>query len=648
MTLIKKMALGVLVMLFVVFIGTYLITMNNARNFFIEQIESNAQDTATSLGLSLTQSLSSHDIPTMNSMVQAVFDRGYFSSIQVKNIKGKTLVSKKLPPQQTNIPQWFVNLIQWPATDKTSLIMDGWMQAGEISVTSDPSYVYASLWRNAVEMVKAYLLFGVVSLLLVYCFIQYLLRPLKRVTAQALAISEHEFPIETKIPKTPELKQVTLAMNQMVIKIKSLFQEQMQQTELLRIQVYQDPLTGLSNRRYFLQQLSSILDNEDEFIPGYILMIVIDGLDELNQQQGYQQGDNLVLIVAKACKDFWTQPTVSTVARINGSTFAIVNHERDPEVFDAQCKDFENILRRAISGIKLCNAHMGASGYFAHQTVSNLLTMVDLSVKKARENGVFYCQKEHDTFKYPRLITEEDIRNSLEQKTISLHSQGVTNGTDTLHNEIFVRLQNYSGNELGAGYFMPVAEKLGAAHLIDLYVINELAEKNLIVAEQCYAINISADTLINEEHSVNYLNQLKSIPPAMLKNLALEINESMIASHFTVVKTFVKQAKKLGLKIGVDRVGIHFSPLHYLSDLHIDYLKLHGSLVQDIDENESKQFFIHYFNEMAKTLDIQVVATQVEHQTQWKALEVIHVPWGQGRYLAPVILLSSGSKEKGT
>ncbi|VEB29613.1 two component histidine kinase, GGDEF domain protein/EAL domain protein [Legionella pneumophila] len=57
MTLTKKMAVGVLIMLLFVFIGTYFITMNNARNFFIQQLESNAQDTATSLGLSLSQSL---------------------------------------------------------------------------------------------------------------------------------------------------------------------------------------------------------------------------------------------------------------------------------------------------------------------------------------------------------------------------------------------------------------------------------------------------------------------------------------------------------------------------------------------------------------------------------------------------------------
>lgn len=640
MTLIKKMALGVLVMLLFVFIGNFIITVNNARNFFIQQIESNAQDTATSLGLSMSQSLLSRDIPTMNSMVQAVFDRGYFSFIQVKDIKGKVIITKKLLSQKSNVPQWFVDLIRWPSTEKSSLVMDGWMQAGVVAVISDPSNMYESLWRNAVEMIKAYFIFAVVALLLTYVFIQILLRPLKRVTAQALAISEHEFPIESHIPGTPELKQVTLAMNQMVIKIKSLFHDQLQQAELLRVQVYQDPLTGLSNRRYFLQQISAILDNEDEFIPGYVLLIVIDGLDELNQQQGYQQGDNLILSVARICKEFWSQSSVSTLARISGSTFAVINHERDLDVFDRECKDFEQVLRQKISDITQCEAHMGAAGYFAHQSVSNLLSMVDLSVKKARENGVFYCQKDHDTFKYPRLITHDDLVHSLEQKQICLYAQGVTNGKELLHKEIFVRIYDKERKELGAGYFMPVAEKMGLAHLIDLYVLKELTTMSSASTE-CYAVNISQDTLANKEHTEQYLQLLKNTPKAILKNLSLELSESMVLSSFPNVKLFVKQVKKLGVKVGVDRVGIHFSPLHYLSELHVDYIKLHGSLVQDIDENESKQFFIHYFNEMARTLDIQVVATQVEQEAQWQALEIVHVPWGQGRYLDQVVLLNN-------
>ncbi len=639
MTLIKKLALGVLFMLFMVFIGTYLITMNNTRNFFIEQIESNAQDTAVSLGLSLPQAIASHDIPKINTMTQAVFDKGYFTSIQVQDSKGDILITKNQVPQVRAIPNWFINLIQLPLISKKSLVMDGEMQAGVVSVVSDPSYVYDSLWTNAVEMVKAYFIFALIALILVYLFIQFLLSPLKKVTAQAMAISEHEFAIETDIPKTLELKQVTLAMNQMVLKVKSFFQEQLHQTESLRIQVYQDQLTGLSNRRYFLQQLSSILDSEDEFVPGFALMIVVDGLDELNQQLGYKHGDNLILAIARTCKAFWNQPSVSTVARINGSTFALINYELDPQVFDEQCRRFEETLRNAIKDVPLCKVHMGAVGYFSHQSVSNLLTQVDLSVKKARENGVFYCQKEHEDFKFPRLVTLEDIDEALDKRTVGLYAQPITDGEQILHKEVFVRIREYHGEELSAGYFMPAAELLAVAHRVDLYVLKELALKELDPTE-CFALNISADTLENKEHCEAYIHQLKQLPKALINSLALEINESLVLSHFEQVKHFAKQAKKLGVAIGVDRVGVHFSPLYYLSDLNIDYIKLHGSLVQDIHENESKQFFLHYFHEMAKTLDIQVVATQIEEESQWKALQLIRIHWGQGRFLGEGSLIN--------
>ncbi|MGL6029122.1 MAG: LapD/MoxY N-terminal periplasmic domain-containing protein, partial [Legionella sp.] len=137
MTLTKKLALGVLVMLLLVFLGTYLITMNNARNFFMQQIESNAQDTATSLGLSLSQSFAKDDVATMNSMVQAVFDRGYFFTIEVKDMQGNVLVVKQRASGHSRIPLWFEHLIKWSSSEKNSLVMNGWMQAGMVSVVGD-------------------------------------------------------------------------------------------------------------------------------------------------------------------------------------------------------------------------------------------------------------------------------------------------------------------------------------------------------------------------------------------------------------------------------------------------------------------------------------------------------------------------------
>lgn len=638
MTLIKKMALGILFMLFIVFIGSFYITMNNEKNYFVKQLESNAQDTATSLGLSLSQPLLAHDKLSINTMVQAVFDSGYFSQIQVKDVNGNVIVTKKSLTSQTSYPAWFMRWLQLSFTEKTALVVNGWMQAGQVSVVSDPSYVYASIWQNAVEMAKIYCLFAVIALFLANLFIQVLLRPLKSVASQALAISEHEFPIETQIPKTYELKQVTLAMNQMVLRIKSIFEEQIQQTELLRKQVYQDQLTGLTNQRYFLQQLSVILDNEDEFIPGYILYIVIDDLDKFNQIHGYQRGDQLILLITRICNEFWVQPSIITISRINGSTFAVINQESNTDIFDNQCKEFEQLIKQAVCDVESCTVHMGACGYFSQQSVTNLLNTVDLSIKKAREKGVFYCQKDHDNYKFPRFITSKEIVDTLTKKHMKLYAQGVTNEKEYLHKEILVRIQENGKESLGAGLFMPLAEKEGIAYLIDLYVLDELIQ-NETDSEVHLAVNISSDTILNIKHREAYLLKLKQTPVKLLQRLSLEIGEALVVSSFSEVQLFVKYAQELGVKVGIDRVGVHFSPMSYLRDLHLNYIKLHGSLIQDVDENESKQFLIYYFNEMAKTMGIDVIATQVEHVSQWETIRHIHITWGQGRYLEPVIPL---------
>src|SRR3989338_7679656 len=153
MTLTKRLALGVLTCLLVVFIGTYTITMHNSRNYFIEQLHSNAQDTATSLGLSLTHAVKNKDSATILAMVEAVFDRGYFQAIEVRDMDDKMIVSRQARSKNGAVPKWFVSVIHWPEISETALVMDGWQQAGTVKVISDNYYAYSALWRNAVQLV---------------------------------------------------------------------------------------------------------------------------------------------------------------------------------------------------------------------------------------------------------------------------------------------------------------------------------------------------------------------------------------------------------------------------------------------------------------------------------------------------------------
>ena len=112
MKLTTKLSVTILILLFLVCMGMYLITVHNERNFFIKQLNSNAQDTATSLGLSISQALAEKDKALMLSMVQAVFDRGYFRSITIVDVHGKPIVSRHVQEDINSAPpEWFKELM---------------------------------------------------------------------------------------------------------------------------------------------------------------------------------------------------------------------------------------------------------------------------------------------------------------------------------------------------------------------------------------------------------------------------------------------------------------------------------------------------------------------------------------------------------
>ncbi|MCZ2986433.1 GGDEF domain-containing protein, partial [Acinetobacter baumannii] len=103
---------------------------------------------------------------------------------------------------------------------------------------------------------------------------------------QSYAIARREFLSLPDLPRTPELRRVVQAMNQMVEKLKALFQEQAERSEKLRIESYQDNLTGLANRRYFEMQLNARVSNPEDTNSGYLLLLRVKDLAGLNQRLG--------------------------------------------------------------------------------------------------------------------------------------------------------------------------------------------------------------------------------------------------------------------------------------------------------------------------------------------------------------------------
>ena len=196
MTLYRQITLSIILLLTTGFLGSVIINTENLRTFLLTQLESHAQDTATSLGLSLSQPMQVHDVTVMNSMVDAVFDRGYYQQIDITALNGDTLLSRTDKTKNNNVPGWFIRLFDLQLPTAEALIMSGWQQAGNIQVTSHPGNAYSELWSNTVDTARLFLALAAVIIVIALIAVNILLRPLRLVESQANAICNASYTLQ--------------------------------------------------------------------------------------------------------------------------------------------------------------------------------------------------------------------------------------------------------------------------------------------------------------------------------------------------------------------------------------------------------------------------------------------------------------------
>ena len=127
---LSRLLLGLIALLWViVFFATLFVVVNNTRDYLHRSMESHAQDTATSLGLSISQGRSYNDKVTIELMTSAIFDRGYYSEILVKKGNGEEIFKKRVEKSVEGVPGWFMESFKLPTPRMDAVVMDGWRKA---------------------------------------------------------------------------------------------------------------------------------------------------------------------------------------------------------------------------------------------------------------------------------------------------------------------------------------------------------------------------------------------------------------------------------------------------------------------------------------------------------------------------------------
>lgn len=599
MSLLKQLFLAICLFLVVAFSGSFVSSVENSREQLRGQLRSHAQDAATALGLSLTPHV---DDPAMvQLMVSSIFDSGYFASIRVIDIKsGKPLVERVQAHAERTVPGWFERLVDLQPQGGDALIMRGWEQAARVEVVSHPQFALARLWDSALGSLYWLLACGAASLLLGGWLLRRQLRPLDQMVRQAHAISRREFLSLPRLPRTPELRRVVQAMNQMVEKLRTLFAEEAARSDKLRAQAYQDSLTGLPNRRLFDARLNEQLGAGEHEHAGQLLLLRLNDLNGLNQRLGGQRTDELIQAVARLLVDSCGQQGRADwlLARSRGGEFAVLapgcSREQAERLAEELCEGLENLARTGASDLTPV-AYLGISAFAEGDSPADLLARADQALAQA-ESQPAQPWASQDGTALAALNDSQDwhdwIDQALTERRLLLYFQPVVDCLDTqrvLHHKVLARLLDPQATAIAAGRFLPWIERFGWAARLDLAMLEQSLE-HLRRHPRPLALSLSAASVRNAQAFAPLLALLKAHPQEA-RQLTLELDERHLPAA-AELERLSQVLRELGCGLGLQHFGGRFSLIGNLTHLGLAYLKLDGCYLHAVDREGDKRLFI--------------------------------------------------------
>jgi diguanylate cyclase (GGDEF)-like protein len=408
-----------------------------------------------------------------------------------------------------------------------------------------------------------------------------------------------------------------------------------------------DSLTGLYNRHAFVQALRKEIDDlGDAGTPSAVLFIDLDQFKYVNDTCGHPAGDELLRMAARSIKAN-TRPT-DVVARFGGDEFAVL--ARDAGLREAR-GIAEKILRQMGMLTKVHDNkvfHLQCSIGVAMVRRPDLdpheyLSQADIACHAAKENGrnrleIYRVSKKEDQQMAKEVGWVQRVRSALERDAFVLVYQPLLDiGTGEVdHFEVLLRLETDDGQLIGPDVFLPAATRFGLMVDIDHWVIENvimsLAEHHKSGAPLVFSMNLSASVFEDQRigRDIEALLARHGVAP---ESVILEITEQTAVRFAVGSNTQIAMLRELGCRIAIDDFGKGYSSFSYLRELPVDYLKIDGSFVENLERDEMNQTFVRVMGELARAAGMQTIAECVTSAKTLELLTELGIDYAQGFFI---------------
>lgn len=420
-------------------------------------------------------------------------------------------------------------------------------------------------------------------------------------------------------------------------------------TELQQL-AYQDPLTGLPNRRYLQDRLPSTLySNQKRKRISAFIYFDLDNFKRINDTIGHDVGDKVLALVADRLNKLKGRSDL--VVRLGGDEFGIligdINDQKEAEthankILESIRAPLNMDTKEYILSTSLGIAMIPEHGY----DLVTIMQNADMALYQAKSKGKnqfsFYTEKMKIST-HNLIQVEDDLSRALQENEFELYFQPQF---DLKTNQVFgaealIRWNHPEKGLIFPNDFIPLAENTGQIVALGYWVL-ENSIKYLAKREQegrpdiLLHINLASKQLC-DPHFVILVQELLIRYQVSATSIAFEITETSILEDVHLARNLLQKLKDMGISIAIDDFGTGYSSLAQLKNLPVDLLKIDRSFVMDLEKDPDDRKIVEAIIAMAHKLNIKVLAEGIETRAQWKMLAAFQCDFGQGFYVSKAV-----------
>lgn len=417
--------------------------------------------------------------------------------------------------------------------------------------------------------------------------------------------------------------------------------------QMMRHLAHHDYLTNLPNRPTFRAGFADILQRAKALRQGVALFFIdLDNFKNINDTLGHNIGDGLLKLVAERLQQF-TGP-FDALGRFGGDEFVVVLGQQANRL--SAIRAGQQLRRLFEQPLTLFDVEYNISCSIGMSTYpedgdefDSLIRNADMAMYHAKSHGKsqiaeFNARMGQETLR--RMSIEQRLKNALKRDEFRLDYQPkmARETHEVVGMEALLRWNNPELGSVSPVCFIPVAEQSRLILEIGDWVLEQAMLQNQSWQQQGFrmlpiAVNLSAIQVHQHDFVRHLISKMARLgyPGARLE---LELTESLIMEGAIPVRHYFEELRELGVKISIDDFGTGYSNLGYLSRFPLDTLKIDRSFITNIHEQEGNQQIVKAIVQLARSLNLSLVAEGVERAEELAYVESLGIEEVQGYFFA--------------